>query len=62
MKRTAFLKYIYAHGCRLDREGGSHTLYKNPFNGKKSAIPRHIELPDTLCNTICKQLGIEKIK
>lgn len=62
MKRNVFIKYIQTNGCRLDREGSNHSLYKNPFNGRKSAIPRHAELPDMLCNVICKQLGIKKIK
>ncbi len=62
MKRSVFIKYIHANGCRLDREGANHSLYKNSSTGKKSAIPRHTELPDMLCNVICKQLGVPKIK
>ena len=62
MKRTQFIKYLQSHGCRLKREGGGHSIFINSLTGKKSAVPRHSELGDLLCNEICKQLGIEKIK
>ena len=62
MKRNKIIKYILNNGCVLKREGGDHTLFMNLFTGKRSAVPRHTEIDDMLCNTICKQLGIPNIK
>ena len=62
MKRNKLIKYLLDNGCALKREGGDHTLYINLITGNRSAIPRHTEIGDVLCNEICKQLGIEKIK
>jgi mRNA interferase HicA len=62
MKRNKIIKYILANGCALKREGGDHTLFINLINGNRSAVPRHTEISDLLCNDICKQLGIPKIK
>ncbi len=38
MKRNAFLKHLKANGCILAREGGNHSLFLNPQNGKKSTV------------------------
>jgi len=62
MKRNQLIKYCTKNGCVWDREGSNHTIYYNPKNEKSSAIPRHTEIDDKLCNNICKQLGIPKIK
>ena len=32
------------HGCVLDREGGRHSIFVNPSNGRKAPIPRHSEI------------------
>ena len=34
MKRTDLIRHLEAHGCELLREGGSHTIYINPQNGR----------------------------
>jgi mRNA interferase HicA len=44
MKREALLKHLRRHGCYLKREGGAHSLWINPQNGKVEAIPRHTEI------------------
>ena len=62
MKRNKLIKHINAHGCFLDREGSNHSVFVNHETLKTSAIPRHNEIKDTMCNVICKQLGIPKIK
>jgi mRNA interferase HicA len=41
MKRVDLIRHIEAHGCVFVREGGRHTLYKNPANGAFSSVPRH---------------------
>lgn len=61
MKRTAFLKHLKQHGCTLVREGGNHSLYLNPKNGKQSTVGRHPELSNLMCKIICKQLEIPSI-
>ena len=62
MKRGDLIKHLERQGCELLREGGNHTIYKNPKNGKQTAVGRHPELANILCKKICKQLGIEEIK
>jgi len=62
MKRNQLIKYLESNDCIWDREGGNHTIYINIHNLLSTAIPRHNEIDDILCNKICKQLGIPKIK
>jgi len=62
MKRTKLIKHLLANNCVFKREGSNHTIYQNPKTGKKTAIPRHNEIGDMLCNEICKQLEIPVIK
>jgi len=49
MKRKKFLKHLDKYGCIFVREGGSHTLYRNPDNGKFSTVPRHPDIKENLC-------------
>ncbi|MGB3093176.1 MAG: type II toxin-antitoxin system HicA family toxin [Candidatus Zixiibacteriota bacterium] len=62
MKRTALLKHLRKHGCRLLREGSRHSWWHNPALNKRSSVPRHTEIIDTLANKICKDLGVPLIK
>ena len=62
MKRLVLIKHLERHGCVLMREGGNHSIYLNPANSKRSAVGRHRELADLLCNKICKQLDIPPVK
>nr|VFJ77640.1 MAG: mRNA interferase HicA [Candidatus Kentron sp. FM]VFJ77661.1 MAG: mRNA interferase HicA [Candidatus Kentron sp. FM]VFK24459.1 MAG: mRNA interferase HicA [Candidatus Kentron sp. FM] len=62
MKRSALLKYLRAQECYLLREGGRHSWWHNPILNKRSAIPRHAEIPDILAKEICKDLGVEPVK
>jgi mRNA interferase HicA len=61
MKRNAFIKYLVQNGCKLVREGSKHTLYKNIKTGEYSTIPRHLDIKESLCKKICKDLGIPDI-
>jgi len=36
-------------------------MYFNPATNRSAPVPRHVEVPDSLCSLIRKQLGIEKI-
>jgi mRNA interferase HicA len=62
MKRQDLIRHLEKHGCILIREGKKHSIYYNPNTNKQSAVGRHLELSDLLCNKVCKQLEIEVIK
>jgi predicted RNA binding protein YcfA (HicA-like mRNA interferase family) len=61
MKRTDLVRHLEAHGCYARREGGNHTIYTNPANGRSAPVPRHREIPALLARAICRQLGIPEL-
>lgn len=62
MKHRQLTEYPEAHGCEWDGEGKRHSKYKSSATGKKTTVPRHIEIDNDLAKEICKQLGIEKVR
>ncbi|MCL2073006.1 MAG: type II toxin-antitoxin system HicA family toxin [Marinilabiliaceae bacterium] len=62
MKRNQFISHLDNHSCVFKREGNNHSIFMNLITGKRAAVPRHSEIKDSLCNEICKQFGIPKIK
>ena len=62
MKLKDLLKHLEANNCRFVREGGNHTIFKNPETGRMTAIPRHREVKKNLARKICDDLGIERPK
>jgi hypothetical protein len=58
VKRSALLRHLRRHGCVLKREGAAHSLWTNPANGSIEAVPRHVEIPNTLAKKICRNLGV----
>jgi mRNA interferase HicA len=60
LNRREFIQHLENAGCRLYRHGKRHDIYINPQNGKKSPLPRHVEIKNSLCRLICKQLGIDE--
>jgi predicted RNA binding protein YcfA (HicA-like mRNA interferase family) len=60
MKRRDLIRHVEANGCRLEREGGRHTIVVNDANNRSVPIPRHREIPDVFVRGICKQLGIPR--
>ena len=60
MKRRDLISHLRRNGCTLDREGGNHSIYRNPANGRCAAVPRHREVKPTTARTICDQLGIPR--
>jgi len=60
MKRKKLIRYLEKQGCIFIREGGNHTIYKNPSNGKMSSIPRHNEVKESLAKKICEDLDVER--
>ncbi|MCX8092464.1 MAG: type II toxin-antitoxin system HicA family toxin [Verrucomicrobiae bacterium] len=62
MKRRELLRHLQAHGCRLEREGGKHSLWLNPKTGAVEAIPRRSEIGKFLSRKICRGLGVPEPK
>ena len=58
MKRQALLKHLREQGCELLREGSKHSWWYNSALNKRSAVPRHTEIIETLARKICKDLGV----
>jgi len=58
MKRTDLVRHLEANGCRLLREGGSHSVYTNVANRKVVTLPRHREIKEFLARKICRDLEI----
>lgn len=58
MKRRDIIRHLESHGCRLKREGASHTPYVNPASREMQAIPRHSEIADVHCRKICQKLSV----
>ena len=58
MKRHKLIAHLTRNGCVLIREGAKHSWWGNPANSRKSAVPRHNEIPDKLAQKICRDLGI----
>ena len=61
MKRGDLLRYLQGCGCKLEREGSRHSIYLNPANGKKTSVPRHMEIDNRLARKICKQLDVPPV-
>jgi mRNA interferase HicA len=62
MKRGDFIRYLNKNSCYLLREGANHSIFQNEKNKKQTAVGRHPELSDLLCQKICTQLEIPDIK
>jgi len=58
MKRRDLLRHLTTYGCELLREGGRHSWWHNPASGKRSAVPRHVEVSSHLARKICSDLGV----
>ena len=58
MKRKEFIKELVEAGCYLKRHGSKHDIYVNPKSGRMAPVPRHVEIRDTLCELIRRQLGL----
>ncbi|MBI3004638.1 MAG: type II toxin-antitoxin system HicA family toxin [Ignavibacteriales bacterium] len=60
MKRRDFVRELERNGCPLKRHGSNPDIYFNPNSKKSAPVPRHSEIPDSLCALIRKQLEIKK--
>jgi mRNA interferase HicA len=61
VKRLDLERHLRAHGCFLVREGGNHSIWKNPGNAKVAPLPRHREVKEGTARAICRQLEISKV-
>jgi len=60
LKRNEFIKLLVKEGCYLHRHGRKHDIYRNPRSGRRAPVPRHVELPDSMCKLIRKQLRLDE--
>jgi mRNA interferase HicA len=58
VKRVDLVRHLESHGCRLLREGGSHSVFVNAVTRKVSAVPRHREIKEFLARKICRDLEV----
>jgi mRNA interferase HicA len=58
VKRVDLIRHLESHGCRLLREGGSHSVYVNAAVRRTSTVPRHREIDDFLVRKICRDLDV----
>jgi predicted RNA binding protein YcfA (HicA-like mRNA interferase family) len=58
VKRRDLVSHLTAHGCRLLREGGGHSIFVHDETRKTSSVPRHNEIKNALARKICKDLGV----
>jgi mRNA interferase HicA len=60
MKRREFVEELRNLGCYLVRHGANHDIYVNPKSGRQTAVPRHTELTNFICEKVRKELGLPK--
>src|SRR6266536_4903947 len=67
MKRADLIRHIESHGCVLVREGGNHTVYRNPATSSATTatssattVPSRREIKKQLARKICDDLGIPR--
>jgi len=58
MKRRDLLRRLGQAGCQLKRHGANHDIYENPTTNRKAPVPRHREIPESLCRLILRQRDI----
>lgn len=58
MKRRDLIAHLQIHGCKLMREGGSHSWWVHEVSNKRIAVPRRNEINNHLARKICRDLGI----
>ncbi|HEX2294124.1 MAG TPA: type II toxin-antitoxin system HicA family toxin [Actinomycetota bacterium] len=58
IKRRDLETHLRANGCERVREGGRHSVWENPANGRRATVPRHREIPRGTTHSICTQLEI----
>ena len=60
MKLADLERHLRREGCAFLREGGAHSVWLNPGNGKIASVPRHREIKEGTVRAVCKQLEIPR--
>ena len=60
MKRRDLVIYLVQNDCQLLREEVRHSWWENPVRNRRSGLPRHQEISETLARKICSDLGLEQ--
>ena len=60
MKLNDLEKHMRAQGCVLVRQGGRHSIWQNPANGKAAPVPRHREVKENTVRSVLRQLEIPR--
>jgi len=55
MKLNDLERHLREQGCHLERQGGNHTLWKNPAKGKVAPVPRHREVKEGTVRSVRSQ-------
>jgi hypothetical protein len=58
VKRRALIRQLEGAGCFLKRPGTRHDVYFNPATNRSAPVPRHVEVPNSLCKLIRRQLEL----
>lgn len=58
MKALDFYRHLKDNNCVLLRHGSKHDIWMNRSNNSETTVPRHKEIGNIICKTICKQLEI----
>jgi predicted RNA binding protein YcfA (HicA-like mRNA interferase family) len=53
------IKALKKKGCVVQREGGKHTVWRNPETGAMSVVPRHPEIKAWTAKGIFKGLDLD---
>jgi mRNA interferase HicA len=53
MKHNDLERYLRDQGWHLERQGGNHTLWKNPANGKVAPLPRRRDVKEGTVRSVC---------
>lgn len=59
MKCRDIIHELQRAGWHLKRHGKRHDLYVNPTNAEKESIMWHVEMKESLCMLIRKELGLK---
>jgi len=60
VKRREFVRELERSGCILKRSSGGHDIYFNPAINHSAPVPRHTEIPNSLCALIRRQLRLRE--
>ena len=54
MKRRSLIRALLDCGAEFVREGGKHSVYRNPRTSVLLEVPRHTEVPEYLARKLIR--------